>query len=108
MTDIFAPPPWQARAAAVTLISASLPGETAEMQAVTDHAEETWWGALIHATLNLYRALALRLRTPTAIDLDFLDTRDLPDSCHEVSLVYRSRAGFDPAPLWGLRFFGFR
>jgi hypothetical protein len=72
--DIFAPPPWQARAAAVAIVSASLRGNTAENQTALDDAYETpWFGALIHAVLKLYRALALRLRTPTAVDL--IDTQ---------------------------------
>ncbi len=59
MTDPFPPFPQQARTASITLITASLAGQTAEMRKVLCPADLR--GTTVHATLSLYRALASRL-----------------------------------------------
>jgi hypothetical protein len=64
MIDTFSPPP-QARTVAITLIRASLADHTTEIRRALYAANrDGLLGPVIHATLNLYRALASRLVTP--------------------------------------------
>jgi hypothetical protein len=65
--DTFATPPPRVQADAVRLVSASLRSDTADMNAVLAYTLKPWFGPLIHAALNLSRALASRLVTPEAM-----------------------------------------
>jgi hypothetical protein len=64
--NVFDPPPRQTRATAVSLISASLHGDKTATLRLVNATEDESVGGLIHGSLTLYRALVLRLRTPTA------------------------------------------
>jgi hypothetical protein len=92
--DTFNPPP-EARAAATTVVRASLAQRTAEVRTALYAANRDGpLGPVIHATLNLYRALASRLLTPGAMPFvdgglaEIADDDPDPDRLHAAGLLF--------------------